>query len=81
MIQIHHKKLKINLLLYVSLFYGSLLTAQCPLEKQLIGRWVWANTDEVLTIFQFNEGKTVDLFAANDSLNKRITRQWTLSPD
>ncbi len=73
--------MKINLLLYTSLFYSSLLTAQCPLEKQLIGHWVWANTAEVVAVFHFKEDKTVDLHAANDLLKEKTPVQWTLLPD
>jgi hypothetical protein len=73
--------MKIKLLFCLSMLSSHFLTAQCALEKQLLGRWIWANTAEIVAVFQFNKDKTVDLFPANESLKKANTAQWTLAPD
>jgi hypothetical protein len=73
--------MKIKLLFCLSMLSSQFLTAQCALEKQLLGRWIWANTAEIVAVFQFNKDKTVDLFPANESLKKANTAQWTLSRD
>ncbi|MEO0041015.1 MAG: hypothetical protein RL329_463 [Bacteroidota bacterium] len=53
--------MKIKLLFCLSMLSSHFLTAQCALEKQLLGRWIWANTAEIVAVFQFNKSPTVDI--------------------